>query len=127
MDPLPLANPNATHVIHHLLSAVLQSLKSNHTLLRPYQPSPKGGESTDTMDWQVPPTPGTPLARSQLPTSIEFGLKPPRPEEEPWWEILSGQDTDDYHELTSNPWSYKRKRSGTLSPAVAGIPMMLTY
>ncbi|PUU81861.1 hypothetical protein B9Z19DRAFT_1062346 [Tuber borchii] len=111
MAPRPIVNLDATSPINRLLSAItsiFEFISSSRPLFQS-----EGADGIVIMDSEVPSIPITPLTPSRLPVPTGFELKPPGPEKESWMGIQVLQDTDEYTELTSNPWSEKRKRSST--------------
>lgn len=74
---------------------------------------PDGVESGGLMHRPVSHIPPTPLTPSLLPVPTGFELKSPGPENVPWVEAPTLQKSNEYLELTENPWGYKQKRSST--------------
>ena len=126
--PHDRAGPDFSPCISRLISAVSTFFKPKHSL-RPSSRTSRASQTSRTsrtskgkkgsinlMDLPVPPIYPPPLTPELLPTPTGFDLKPAGPEKEPWLEIQGLQGSDDFHELTSNPWSYKQKRSSNFSP-----------
>lgn len=117
MAPLPVPDPDAAPAPNRLLSTISSLLKPRSPRQRTsFGTSGEGINSIEVMDRVIP---------SQLPAHFE--LKPAGPEKQPWSKILDLQSADEYAESISNPSSDKRKRSSTLSPSMAEVPIMLTH
>lgn len=120
MVPLPDTDPDGTYFFSELLTKVFDifmTLPSLSELFKPptQRPPPtERGEIINLMDFPVPSISPTPLTPSRLPIPTGFELKPAGPEKEPWIDMPWLQSTDEYAELTSNPWQYKNKRSSII-------------
>lgn len=117
MAPLPVPVPDAAPALNRLLSTISSLFKPRSPRQRAsLGTSGEGIDSIEVKDRVIP---------SQLPA--DFELKPAGPEKQPWSKILDLQSADEYAESMSNPLSNKRKRSSTLSPSTAEVPIMLTH
>jgi len=126
MAPRPENEPDGYRVLSTLMSMISSFLGYSKPSLRK---EPK--EIVNIMDQPVPPIPDTPpLIPSKVPIPTPWELPTAGPEKEPWLGIPELKGTDDYAELTKNPWSYKQKRSSMIylspPPSMAGTPIMLT-
>ena len=150
MAPLRHTTRNCRSLLNSLIAAISSFFRSRTSLRPIVSTSSEGIDSIELTDWVDPellptlstllpiplptpfptPTPTLPplIALSEQPAGFE--LKPPGPENVPWVKVPGLQDTEEYRQLTFNPWHYLRKRSGTISPLppfTAKISALLTY
>lgn len=127
MAPRPLTSDNL-RTLDRGLEKIISFFKSIPDYIPLSNTYPHGVESGGLMDRPVPAILPAPLTPSLLPVPTGFELKSPGPENVPWEKVPTLKKSNEYLELTENPWAYKDKRSSTYPfLSTAEVPIMLTH